>query len=82
MNLYEITTESGSVYQLDTSKKTMVRSPGTDAGELDFDGEVFAYEELMDELTIGTPLRAVWDNAKRGKKQIRSTTPMVAIKAL
>lgn len=79
---YEIVTESGSVYQLDTNEKTLHRSPGSEAGELDFDGEPFVYEELLDELTIGNQLRAVWDNKARGKKQIRSTTAMVSIKAV
>lgn len=79
MSVYDIETESGSIYRLDTEAKTIVRSPGESAGELDFDGDEFEYEELLDELTIGNPLRAVWFNKARGKKQIRTSTPMVTI---
>lgn len=80
MSLYEITTESGSVYRLDTLNKTMKRKPGDDAGELDYDEKPFAYEELLDELTIGNPLRAVWDD--KGRKRIRTSTPMTCIERM
>jgi len=79
MAVYDIETESGSFYRLDTEAKTMVRTPGEASFELDFDGEVFEYTDLLDELTIGNPLRAVWFNKARGKNQIRTTTPMVTI---
>lgn len=77
---YEITTKSGAVYVLDTGAKTMVRTPGEASFELDFDGELFEYTDLLDELTIGNPMRAVWFNKARGKNQIRTTTPMVQIR--
>lgn len=80
MSVYEIATESGSVYTLDTEAKTMVRTPGEASFELDFDGETFEYTDLLDELAIGNVLRAVWFNKARGKNQIRTTTPMVSIK--
>lgn len=80
MSVYEIATESGSVYTLDTEAKTMVRTPGEASFELDFDGEVFKYTDLLDELTIGNPLRATWYNENRLRYQVRTTTPMVSIK--
>lgn len=80
MGVYEIRTESGSVYTLDTEAKTMVRTPGEASFELDFDGEVFEYTDLLDELTIGNPLRATWLNKKHSRYQVRTTTPMVSIK--
>lgn len=78
--MYEIETESGAVYRLNTEHKTMTRLPASDGAELDFDGEVFEYAYLMDELTIGNQLRAVWFNKARGKNQVRSSTAMVSIK--
>lgn len=77
---YEITTESGAIYILDTDAKTMVRTPGEASFELAFDGEAFEYTDLLDELTIGNPMRAVWFNKASGKNQIRTTTPMVQIR--
>lgn len=80
MGVYEIKTESGSAYTLDTEAKTMVRTPGEASFELDFDGEEFEYTDLLDELTIGNPLRATWLNKKSSRYQVRTTTPMVSIK--
>lgn len=80
MPKYQIGTESGSLYQLDTDKKTLHRHPGEGSGELDYDGEEFTYEWLMDELTIGNSLRAVWDD--KGRKRVRTSTSMNYIEKL
>lgn len=76
---YKVTTESGSVYHIDTTWKTMVRHPGEDATELQGDSEPIYYAEIA-ELKVGEPVYAIWyRSAAHAHPTVRATTPIVSI---
>lgn len=77
MTVYSITTESGSLYCLDTEAQTLERSPAKESLKLHGDNEAIKYETLMSELTIDTPLRVLW--RLDGRPIVRTTTPMTEI---
>lgn len=77
MTYYLILTESGSQYELDTEKKTFKRTRSEAGSFLDFDGKEITYDEMLAELTIDTPFRALWKDGERWR--VRTTTPMVMI---
>lgn len=75
-----ITTQSGSVYLLDTEAKTLTRTPGPNAAPVMHDGKPFRYEYLAFEPQEGKPLMAYWD--LNGRPKLRSTTPVVSIEEI
>jgi hypothetical protein len=77
-----VVTESGSVYELDTEEKTLIRTPGRDAVFAAFDGEGFRYDYILDNLIqIGCTLQVVWTNPE-GNPKLRVTTPVVSIEEI
>ena len=56
---YRVTTESGSLYYIDTEKKTMIRYRGEWTDELQGDGDVLPYSSISP-IDIGEPVQALW----------------------
>lgn len=77
MTVYSISTESGSLYCLDTEKRTLERSPADDGLRLPFDREPIHYEQLLSELTVDTPLLVLWKLKDQWK--VRATSVMTEI---
>lgn len=80
MTRLRVTTESGSVYVLDTDAKTLQRTPGEDAGSVAFDGENLKYEYLAYGPQVRYPMLAFWDD--NGNPKLRQTTPVVTIEEI
>lgn len=68
-----ITTESGSVYRLDTKAKVMLREPAEGATPLSEDNEPIRYERVWNLPDGG--LGILW--LKDGAPKLRTTTPVV-----
>lgn len=77
MSVYSITTETGSLYCLDTDNKTLERSPAAKGVKLAKDNEVIKYDMLLTELTVDTPLRVLWH--LDGNPKVRTTSLITEI---
>lgn len=77
MTVYSIVTESGSLFCLDTGKKTLERSPKFGGEKLAKDNEAIVYDALLSELTVDTPLRVLWH--LDGRPKVRTTSPITEI---
>lgn len=76
-----ITTESGSVYYIDTDAKTMRRLPGENTFTLQGDGEDLPYTTISD-IKVGESVSAVWYRTPEADARfptVRLTTPVVLI---
>lgn len=73
--MIRLTTESGSVYELDTDAKTVRRLPRPGAGVnvLRHDGRAHAYHQIVNGPTVGEPFVYVHDLSTR------ITTPVVSV---
>lgn len=78
MSKYQVVTESGSVYELDTERKLLTRTAGAEAGKLHGDDEPLIYHKLLSELTVDKELHFMWQKPD-GRWAVRTTTPVVAI---
>lgn len=77
VSVYSISTETGSLYCLDTEARTLERSPGTEGVEMLYDNKPLKYEQLLSELTVDTPLLVLWKLKEQWK--VRATSNMVEI---
>lgn len=79
--IYRITTESGSVYSLDTLARTMTRLPGGEAESLEGDFTPMPYESLWRPPEVGQEMVVFWEDGDHWPK-MRVTTPVVGMETV
>lgn len=78
---YRITTESGSIYSLDTEKQEMIRLPGAEAESLKSDFSTIKYAALWYPPEVGRELLIMWQDDGNWP-QMRITTPLVEVEEI
>lgn len=78
---YQITTESGSVYLLDTEAQEMTRLPGGKAGSLEGDFAPMRFQSIWRPPEVGQELVVFWEDGDNWPK-MRVTTPVVEVEVI
>lgn len=82
---FRVTTESGSVYRLDTKAKVMIREPGEHAGVVHQDGEPIRYTSMWKNPKVGEPMLFFWlrgDEEDTDWPMLRQTTYVTRVEEL